>query len=218
MCVIADDSGVLGLGGIIGGESSGCTEETQNVFIESAYFDPIRTATTGRKLNIQSDARYRFERGVDPEFVVPGIEMAAQMVLDLCGGEASNVSVAGEVPEENRIINFDISEVRRLTGLDLSERRIKGILNDLGFWMSGRGPQYKVSVPSWRPDASQPADLVEEVIRIVGVDEVPVTPMKSAGGVARAVMTTGQKRVRLARRILAGRGSCRGRYLVFCSA
>ncbi len=205
-CVIADDSGVLGLGGIIGGESTGCTQETQNVFVESAYFDPVRTATTGRKLNIQSDARYRFERGVDPAFVLPGIEMAARMVLDLCGGEAGKTVIAGKVPEDNRIVDFDLSEVKRLTGLDLPEARIKTILTGLGFWMSGRGPQYRVAVPSWRPDASQPADLVEEVIRIIGVDEVPATPMTGAGDVARPVMTTGQKRVRLARRILAGRG------------
>ena len=206
MCVIADNSGVLGLGGVIGRESTGCTETTQNVFIESAYFDPIRTAATGRKLNIQSDARYRFERGVDPAFVVPGIEQATQMVLDLCGGSASSVSVAGVVPEENRIVDFNISEVLRLTGLELAEASIKKILTSLGFWMSGRGPDYKVSVPSWRPDVSQAADLVEEVIRIVGVDEVPSTPMKGADGVAPPVMTLAQKRVRMARRVLAGRG------------
>lgn len=206
MCVIGDESGVLGLGGVIGGETTGCTAETVNVFVESAYFDPLRTAATGRKLNIQSDARYRFERGVDPAFVVPGIEQATQMVLDLCGGSASTVTVAGEVPEQNRIIDFTISEVLRLTGLELPEARIKKILSGLGFWMSGRGPDYKVAVPSWRPDASHAADLVEEVIRIVGVDEVPATPMKGADGVARAVMTPAQKRVRMARRVLAGRG------------
>lgn len=206
MCVIADASGVLGLGGVIGGESTGCTEKTTNVFIESAYFDPVRIAATGRKLNIQSDARYRFERGVDPAFVVPGIEQATQMVLDLCDGSASSVTVAGDAPEENRVIDFHISEVLRLTGLELPEAAIKKILTHLGFWMSGRGPDYKVSVPTWRPDVSQPADLVEEVIRIVGVDEVPATPMKGADGIAPPVMTLAQKRVRMARRLLAGRG------------
>jgi len=206
MCVIADDSGVLGLGGIIGGESSGCTEETVNVFIESAYFDPISIATTGRKLNIQSDARYRFERGVDPAFVLPGLELATEMVQELCGGTPSKVTLAGEAPEDNRVIDFRIDEVARLTGLELPEGTIRKILTGLGFWLSGRGPEYRVAVPTWRPDASQAADLVEEVIRIVGVDEVPATPLAGLSDVAKPVMTVAQKRVRLARRLLAGQG------------
>ena len=206
MCVIADDSGVLGLGGIIGGESTGCTEATTSVFIESAYFDPIRTAKTGRRLNIISDARYRFERGVDPAYMVPGLEQATRMVLDLCGGSPSEVTVAGTVPDAERIIDFDISEVKRLTGVELAEAEIKKILTDLGFWLSGNGPVYKVAVPSWRPDAGQAADLVEEVVRIVGVDRVPLAPMTRANGVARPVLTEGQKRVRQTKRILAGRG------------
>jgi phenylalanyl-tRNA synthetase beta chain len=206
MTVIADDSGVLGLGGIIGGEASGCTEDTVNVFIESAYFDPIRTASTGRKLNILSDARFRFERGVDPAFVVPGLEMATQMVVELCGGEASKVTLAGAPPEDATIFDFRMSEVQRLTGLELAQAEIRQILTSLGFWLSGRGPVYKVSVPTWRPDVNQPADLVEEVIRIVGVDRVDAAPMTRGEGIARPVLTTGQKRVRLARRTLAGRG------------
>lgn len=206
MCVIADDSGVLGLGGIMGGEDTGCTEKTTNVFIESAYFDPIRTASTGRALNILSDARYRFERGVDPASLEHGIEQATQMVLDLCGGSPSKVTVAGKSPDENRIIEFDTSEVLRLTGLELAQSEMKEILIGLGFWLSGRGPDYKVSIPSWRPDVSQSADIVEEVIRIVGVDRVDATPMPRVDGVAPPVLTTLQKRVRLARRTLAGRG------------
>jgi phenylalanyl-tRNA synthetase beta chain len=206
MCVIADDAQVLGLGGIIGGEASGCGEDTVNVFIESAYFDPIRTAATGRKLNILSDARFRFERGVDPAFVVPGLEMATSMVLEICGGEASKVTLAGKPPEKNTIIDFDSAEVLRLTGLELAPAEIKFILKQLGFWLSGQGPEYRVSVPSWRPDVSQPADLVEEVIRIVGVDGVKPVPLPRGEGVARPVLTTKQKRVRMARRTLAGRG------------
>lgn len=206
MCVIGDDSGVLGLGGIMGGEDTGCIEETKNVYIESAFFDPIRTATTGRALNIQSDARYRFERGVDPAYMVPGIEQATQMVLELCGGEPSQVTVAGTPPEENRIIEFDTSEVLRLTGLELAQSEMKEILTNLGFWLSGRGPDYKLSIPPWRPDVSQPADIVEEVIRIVGVDRVDSTAMVRDQGVARPVLTTRQKRVAHARRTLAGRG------------
>jgi phenylalanyl-tRNA synthetase beta chain len=206
MCVIADDAQVLGLGGIIGGEASGCGEDTVNVFIESAYFDPIRTAATGRKLNILSDARFRFERGVDPAFVVPGLELATSMVLEICGGEASKVTLAGKPPEKNTIIDFDSAEVLRLTGLELAPAEIKFILKQLGFWLSGQGPEYRVSVPSWRPDVSQPADLVEEVIRIVGVDGVKAVPLPGGEGVARPVLTTRQKRVRMARRTLAGRG------------
>ena len=206
MCVIADDTGVLGLGGIIGGEASGCSGETVNVFIESAYFDPVRTAVTGRKLNILSDARFRFERGIDPAFVIPGLEMATGLVLEICGGEASKVTLAGAPPEDNRIIEFNTTEVLRLTGLELAQVEIKTILTALGFWLSGHGPDYKVSIPTWRPDVSQPADLVEEVIRIVGVDRVDAVPMPRRGGIARPVLTTAQKRVRLARRTLAGRG------------
>ncbi|MEC9368058.1 MAG: phenylalanine--tRNA ligase subunit beta [Pseudomonadota bacterium] len=206
MCVIADDAKVLGLGGIMGGEETGCTEATKNVFIESAYFDPVRTAQTGRRNAILSDARYRFERGVDPAFVVPGIEMATRLVLDLCGDEPGTVEVAGKPPEGDRIFSFNAAEVKRLTGLELAQSEIKAILAGLGFWLSGRGPEFKVSVPSWRPDVSGPADLVEEVTRIVGVDSVKPVPMPGLDRVAVPVMTTRQKRVRLARRVLAGRG------------
>ena len=206
MCVIADDAGVLGLGGIVGGESSGCTAETKTVLIESAYFDPLRTARTGRQLNIQSDARYRFERGVDPAFVEPGIELATAMVLELCGGSPSEVTTTGDVPERDKVITFDFDEVKRLTALDLPEATIKRILTELGFWLSGKGSDYKVAVPSWRPDVSQGADLVEEVLRIVGVDEVPATPLENLERVAAPVLTDGQKRVRRSRRLLASRG------------
>ncbi len=206
MCVIADDTGVLGLGGIIGGEASSCSGETVNVFIESALFDPVRITVTGRKLKILTDARYRFERGVDPAFVMPGLEMATELILEICGGEASRVTLAGEPPEDNRIIDFKTSEVLRLTGLELAQVEIKSILTALGFWLSGHGPGYKVSIPTWRPDVSQPADLVEEVIRIAGVDRVDAVPMARRGSVTRPVLTTAQKRVRLARRTLGGRG------------
>jgi len=206
MCVIADDARVLGLGGVMGGEATGCTEATTSVLIESAYFSPLRTAATGRALNILSDARYRFERGVDPAFVLPGMEMATALVLELCGGEPSEVTVAGAPPERDRVIEFDVQEVVRLTGLELGESRVKDVLTALGFWLSGRGPHYKVAVPSWRPDVDQAADLVEEVIRMVGVDQVVSTPLPRLEGVARPVLTESQKRVRRARRLLAGRG------------
>ena len=133
MCVIADDGGVLGLGGVMGGEASGSTETTTDVFIESAYFDPLRTARTGRKSGIESDARYRFERGVDPADVVPGLEEATRLVLETCGGEASEVFVAGSVPDTDKVIDFDPSEVKRLTGMDLADDKVITILQDLGF-------------------------------------------------------------------------------------
>jgi len=206
MCVIADDAQVLGLGGVMGGEATGCTEATKNVLIESAYFSPLRTAATGRALNILSDARYRFERGVDPAFVLPGLEMASAMVLELCGGEVSAITLAGAPPEAERVLQFDVSEVARLTGFELGEKRIKDVLTALGFWLSGHGPDFKVAVPSWRPDVCQAADLVEEVMRIVGVDQVEAKPMRRASGIARPVLTQLQKRVRRGRRALAGRG------------
>ncbi|MGV1014518.1 MAG: phenylalanine--tRNA ligase subunit beta, partial [Methyloceanibacter sp.] len=206
MCVIADDRAVLGLGGVIGGEDTGSTAATTNVFIESAYFDPKRTARTGRRLGIQSDARYRFERGVDPDFVVPGLELATQLVLDLCGGEPSKAIIAGKPPKANRPFKFDLAQVKRLSGLDLDHRDIKHLLAALGITLTGKGKTLKVSPPSWRPDITGPTDLVEEVVRLVGVDNVPATPMKRASGVAQPVLTEAQKRQRLARRVLAARG------------
>ena len=206
MCVIADDRAVLGLGGVIGGEDTGSTPATTNVFIESAYFDPKRTARTGRALGIQSDARFRFERGVDPDFVVPGLELATQLVLDLCGGTPSKSTVAGKPPKANRPFKFDPREVKRLSGLDLSPGEIKRQLAALGIALDGKGKQLKAQPPSWRPDITGPADLVEEMVRLVGVDKVPARPMRRASGVARPVLTEMQKRQRLTRRVLAARG------------
>ncbi|HBR25812.1 MAG TPA: phenylalanine--tRNA ligase subunit beta, partial [Rhizobiales bacterium] len=206
MCVIADDRAVLGLGGVMGGEDTGVTEATTNVFIESAYFDPKRTARTGRKLGIQSDARYRFERGVDPDFVVPGLELATSLVLELCGGEPSKVIIAGKPPKANRPFKFDLGLVKRLSGLDLEPREIKQLLTALGVGLDGKGKALKAAPPSWRPDITGPADLVEEVVRLVGVDNVPATPMTRAAGVAKPVLTEAQLRQRLTRRVLASRG------------
>jgi phenylalanyl-tRNA synthetase beta chain len=206
MCVIADESGALGLGGVIGGEDTGSTEATTDVFIESAYFDPKRTARTGRKLNIQSDARFRFERGVDPDFVLPGLELATRMVLDICGGTPSKTTIAGKPPKPNAPFAFDPKLVRRLSGLDLKRGEIKKLLTALGVELKGAPPKLKAAPPSWRPDISMPVDLVEEVVRLVGVDEIPATPMPRATGVARPVLTEMQSRVRRVRRVLAARG------------
>ncbi|HEY8129692.1 MAG TPA: phenylalanine--tRNA ligase subunit beta, partial [Hyphomicrobium sp.] len=206
MCVIADDTGPLGLGGIMGGESSGSTEATKNVLIESAYFDPIRTAATGRKVGLQTDARYRFERGVDPASVRPGLDLATDMILKLCGGEASKAKVAGKEPIENRVIPFDFARVEKLTGVKLSDAEISKILKALGFTIDGKPNAAKIGVPTWRPDVHGPADLVEEVVRIAGLELIPATPLPRLDGVARPVLTEKQKRARRARRLLASRG------------
>ena len=207
MCVIADDRAVLGLGGIMGGEETGCTENTKNVFIESAWFEPIMIAKTGRRLNLMSDARYRFERGVDPASVEPGLHLATQMVLDLCGGKASKVELAGEPPLRNLVIELEAQkQFKRLTGADLPESRIAEILQSLGFETKAKGKRLSVKVPEWRPDVHGEADLVEEVVRIYGVDNIEPTPLRRLSGVARPVLTLRQKRVQRARRVLSGRG------------
>ncbi len=205
MCVIADDAAVHDIGGIMGGEETGCTPSTRNVFIEAAYFDPASIAATGRKLGILSDARYRFERGVDPEFVVPGLELATKLILELCGGEPSHVVVAGAAPQWRREIAFSPAAVKRLAGLDLPRAEIRAILQNLGFEVTD-GEAMCVSPPSWRGDIEGRADLVEEVVRIHGIDKVPAAAMPRPHAVARAVLTPAQRRVRLARRALAARG------------
>ncbi len=206
MGVIADDNGPESLAGIMGGEHSGCSEDTVDVLIESALWDPKRIAQTGRKLGINSDARYRFERGVDPQYCLPGIELATKMVLEICGGTASDVTVAGEIPERSLIIDFPCSEVKRLSGLTLTPAEIKGVLTRLGFWVAGTEDTVKVAPPSWRPDVEGKADLVEEVMRIVGVDKVPSTPLPRGATVMGKVLTSGQIRRGQARRALAVRG------------
>ncbi len=205
MIVIADDERALSIAGVMGGEQTGCTEATRNVFIESAWFDPRRIAATGRKLGILSDARYRFERGTDAEFVVPGLELATRLVLEFCGGEPADIVVAGRAPRINRPIAFSSTHVRRLTGIDLPRDTIRDILKALGFALEGEEP-LRVTAPSWRSDIEGAADLVEEVVRIHGLDKVPAQPMERAHPIARPVLTAAQKRLRLARRTLAARG------------
>lgn len=207
MVVIADENGVESIAGIMGGEHSGCDEGTTDVLIESALWDPRNIARTGRRLGINTDARYRFERGVDPDFCVPGLELATRMVLELCGGEPSRVDVAGAIPSLDRIIRFPWDEVKRLTGLDVPTYESKVILQELGFWVSGADGVVKVAVPSWRADVEQKADLVEEIVRIAGLDRVAATPFaREEATVAKPVLTALQKRTRLARRALATRG------------
>ncbi|MEL6113118.1 MAG: phenylalanine--tRNA ligase subunit beta [Pseudomonadota bacterium] len=206
MTVIADESGALGLGGIMGGEDTGCTDETTNVFIECAYFDPLRTAKTGRKTGINSDARYRFERGVDPGYIEPGMEQATRMVLDLCGGEASTPVVSGSIPVTEKIVDFPPAEVLRLTGVEVSEDRMMTILTALGFAVEDTSPAWRVTAPSWRPDIEGKADIVEEIIRIVGFEALPTTTLPIHNAVEMPKITAAQNRRRLARRALAARG------------
>jgi phenylalanyl-tRNA synthetase beta chain len=205
MVVIADDTGPQGIGGIMGGEESSCTDATADVFVESALFDPISIARTGRELGIVSDARYRFERGVDPEFVVTGLELATKMILEFCGGEPSEVVVAGAPPAWKRTIDFDPAYVAQLGGLDVPKAQTVAILKRLGFGVED-GAQLKVSPPSWRSDVMGKADLVEEVIRIHGLNKVPSAPLSRGNPVAKPTLTSGQRRTRAVRRGLAARG------------
>jgi phenylalanyl-tRNA synthetase beta chain len=206
MCAIADASGVIDLGGVMGGESTGVSNETTEVFIEAAYFDPIRTAETGRALGLYSDAQYRFARGVDPAFVVPGLELATRLILELCGGEPSEVRIAGQPPAPLQPIAFDPDYVHRLSGLSIPREGTLEILHRLGFVIDGHGAQVSVQPPSWRRDIDGPADLVEEVTRIAGFAALPSSPLPEAQPVVGGVATPRQARVRAARHALAALG------------
>jgi phenylalanyl-tRNA synthetase beta chain len=206
MCVIADDTGVESLAGIMGGEASGCDENTTEVLIESALWEPLNIAQSGRKLGINSDARYRFERGVDPNFMLPGLELATQMVIELCGGTPSEVTVAGKAEAPEKVIDFPTSELKRLAGLDLSLIEMRRVLQKLGFFVAGQDSRVKVAAPSWRPDIDGKADIVEEIVRIVGVDRIPSTPFDRGDAPRKPVLTSLQVRTRKAKRALAARG------------
>ncbi|MET0744680.1 MAG: phenylalanine--tRNA ligase subunit beta, partial [Microvirga sp.] len=198
--VIADEDGVESIAGIMGGEHSGCDEGTTDVLVESALWDPLNVAQSGRRLGIITDARYRFERGVDPAFTRPGLDLAARMILDLCGGEASEVTVAGHVPDTTRSIDFPFSEVERLSGLTVAAPESRAILEHLGFGLSGSGDRASVTPPSWRPDIEGKADLVEEVIRIAGLDRVRAQPLPRLDtGVVKPVLTVLQRRTSAAK-------------------
>ena len=201
--VISDTAGIESIAGIMGGEHSGCTDETVNVFLESAYWDPITIAATGRALKINSDARYRFERGVDPAFTLDGLEMATRMVLDLCGGEASEVVADGAVPDTARSYRFDPTRVHSLVGMDIPEGEQRDTLAALGFALSGD----QASPPSWRPDILGAADLIEEIARVASLSKLQGKPLpRPQAGVARPILTSMQLRERAARRVLAGQG------------
>ncbi len=204
--VISDDNGVESIGGIMGGEHSGCDENTTDVLIESALWDPMNIAKSGRSLGIITDARYRFERGVDPEYMVPGLERTTELVLASCGGTAAKARVEGYKGYEAKVVDFPLSEVKRLTGLEVSAEESKSILTKLGFSVSGSGERVSVAVPSWRPDVDGKADLVEEIMRIHGVDNIKPQPLSSHAAVNGKILTTLQIRTRTAKRALASRG------------
>jgi phenylalanyl-tRNA synthetase beta chain len=206
MCVIADDSGAHDIGGIMGSEATGCDATTTNVLIECAYFDPKAIATTGRKLDLTSDARYRFERGVDPGFVEPGLDVATALMLEVCGGTPSKKLVAGKAPLRDLVVDFDFGRVEKLMGVKVPLADMRATLTHLGFEVSGTGPKAKVKVPSWRHDVQGAADLVEEIARIAGLQTIPSAPLPRLGGVTKATLTEGQRRVRRVRRTLAARG------------
>jgi len=203
MTVIADDAMVHDIGGIMGGEHSGVSESTTDVLIECAYFDPEHIARTGQKLALTSDARQRFERGVDPAFLDDGLAIATKLVLDYCGGTKSAVVRSGSAPVAPRNISYDTGQCLRLGGLDVSPRKQREILERLGFQASD---DWQVTPPTWRRDVEGGADLVEEVVRMVGLDNVPSTPLKRDTGVAKPTATPMQKIERKVRRTAAARG------------
>ncbi len=203
MMVISDDNGPESIAGVMGGEVSGVTADTVDVFVESAYWDPITVAATGRALRINSDARYRFERGVDPAFTVPGLELATKMIMDICGGEPSEVVVDGAVPDTTRSYRFDPARVGSLVGMEIPEGEQRATLVSLGFRLEGD----QCVPPSWRPDILGEADLVEEVARIASLTHLKGVPLaRPVPGVPRPILTPIQRREQAARRMLAGLG------------
>jgi phenylalanyl-tRNA synthetase beta chain len=206
MCVIADENGVESLAGIMGGEESGCQDDTVNVLVESALWDAMNIARTGRDLGINTDARYRFERGVDPQFMEDGLAIGTNWVLELCGGEASEPLIVGEIPNPEFSIDFPVAEVSRLTGIEVQSKECADILTRLGFGVEGSGDRFNVSVPTWRPDVFGKADIVEEIMRIHGVNNIEPQPLPSRGAIGEKILTVGQIRSRNARRSLAARG------------
>ena len=205
MNVICDETGPIALGGVIGGVVTSCTNETLNVFVEAALFDPVRTARTGRKLNIESEARYRFERGVDRAGAVPGMELATKLILECCGGEVGEVTTAGKAPVGASTINFRPARIKTLGGLQVASEDSVEILGNLGFSCKSEGEVWTVTPPSWRNDIDGEADLVEEVLRIKGYDSIPAVSVSRIGP-SKPALNQRQREVRQIPRLLAARG------------
>jgi len=205
IAVIADSKGVHGIGGVMGGEDTGVREDTTEVFLEAAYFQPIGIAATGRKLGILSDARYRNERGIDPESCGWGAEVATRLILELCGGETSEVVSSGVMPQWQRSYTLRADRVKTLTAIDVPAAETAAILGKLGFTVEGSGP-WTAAVPPWRPDIVGEADLVEEVTRVWGFDKIPTTSLPRLSPTSKPVRDASQRRVPQARRALGARG------------
>ncbi|WP_375621986.1 MULTISPECIES: phenylalanine--tRNA ligase subunit beta [unclassified Bartonella] len=205
-CVIADDEGVVSIAGIMGGERTSCDEKTHRVIIESALWDAQSIAQTGRTLGLISDARYRFERGVDPAFIETGLEIATELVLRLCGGEVSKKRIVGYQQQEIKQIAFPFAEIKRLTNLEIEPEKVISILTKLGFFVEGKGDVVTVKVPSWRPDIMGKADLVEEVMRIYGLDKIKPIPLENFAERKDQILTCAQIRSRATRLALVQRG------------
>ena len=206
MTVIADQNAVHAIGGIMGGEETGCTETTSNVFLEVALFDPIRTATTGRKLGIESDARYRFERGLDPQSALWGAEVATRLILEFCGGEASELTVAGNMPEWRRAVSLRPARLKTFGGVDVETDDAVAILDRLGFQPLVEDGVIHGTTPSWRADVESEYCLIEEVLRIRGFDEIPVVPLERTSSLPAPAIGVPQRRAAFAKRTLAQRG------------
>ncbi len=206
MMIISDDKGPESIAGVMGGAETGCTEGTVNVFVESAWWDPVMIASTGRQLKINSDARYRFERGVDPAFTPVGLDLACEMIVALCGGEVSEMVVAGAVPDTSRSFVLDPRRVVSLVGMEIEVAEQERILTALGFTVTRDGDRFSVAVPSWRPDVHGEADLVEEVARVASLTRLKGIPMRRPEGVAKPILTPMQKRESIARRAIAALG------------
>lgn len=206
MTVIADEAGPVSLGGIMGGESTGVTEATTDVLLEVALFDPLRTAATGRRLGIESDARTRFERGLDPELVLPATEHATRLILSLCGGDAGPAVVAGQVPPRPQPLRFRVDQLPRLAGISLPVDEIERILTDLGFTLDGGPEVYAITPPSWRHDVTTEACIVEELARLHGYDRIPPVPVTRTEAVSHGLLTFEQRRRGQLRRAVAAMG------------
>ena len=206
MTAVCDDRGLIALGGVIGGAETGCTDSTTNVFLEIAYFDPVRTAATGRAVGVESDARYRFERGVDPAFLPAATEIASRLIMELCGGEASHTVNVGSALARRPEVSFRPGRVATLGGAEVAAKECRNILEGLGCSVSAEGETWQVGVPTWRSDIEVEADLVEEVLRINGYGGIPAVSLPRPAAVARPVLALSQRRVSWCKRALAARG------------
>ena len=204
MCVISDDKGVLGLGGIIGGTRSGTELNTQNILLESAFFDPRSIRKTAKKLNIDTDAKFRFERGIDPLSIEEGLNNAASLIKEICGGEVSKIDIQKIENFKNKILKFDPLLFEKVSGFKISSKEMFEILDDLGFKLKKEKKYLKLTIPSWRPDISQEVDIIEELVRISGYDRIKtINPIKER---TKSTLTQSQKLFHFLQRSIASKG------------